>query len=128
MGEAVQQRSGEALRPEDLGPLVEGQVGGDQDGAPLAALAEDLEEQFSPGGGQGDEAQFVDDQQAEAGQLPLQVEQPPFQDGAPLAALAEDLEEQFTWGTMSSCTRAAAVVKPTDIPRWQAARPRPRAT
>ena len=46
-----------------------GQVGGDQDGAPLAALAEDLEEQLRPGGGQGDEAQFIDDQQAEAGQL-----------------------------------------------------------
>ena len=28
---------------------------------------------------------------------------------------------------MSSWTRAAAVVKPTDIPLWQAARPRPRA-
>ena len=31
MGEAVQQRSGEAFRPEHLGPLVEGEVGGDQD-------------------------------------------------------------------------------------------------
>ena len=62
------------IRPEDLGPLVEGQVGGDQDGPALAALAEDLEEQFRPDGGQGDEAQFVDDQQVESGQLPLQVE------------------------------------------------------
>ena len=26
VGEAVQQRSGEALRPEDLGPLVEGEL------------------------------------------------------------------------------------------------------
>ena len=51
--EPVQQRAGEALRPEDLGPLVEGQVGGHQDGAALVALSEDLE------------AQFVDDQQAE---------------------------------------------------------------
>ena len=51
------------------------QVGGDQDGAPLAVLAEDLEEQLRPGGGQGDEAQLVDDHQAEAGRLPLQVEQ-----------------------------------------------------
>ena len=75
VGEPVQQRSGEALRPEDLGPLVEGEVGGDQDGAPLVALAEDFEEQFRPGGGQGHEAQFVDDQQAEAGHLPLEVEQ-----------------------------------------------------
>ena len=47
-----------------------------QDGAPLVALAEHLEEEFRPGGGQGAEAQFVDDQQAEAGKLPLQVEQP----------------------------------------------------
>ena len=66
-------RSGVPTR--NLGPLIEGQVGGGQDGSPLVALAEDLEEEFRPGGGQGDEAQLVDDQQAEAGQLPLQVEQ-----------------------------------------------------
>ena len=76
VGEAVQQRAGEPFGAEDLGPLVEGQVGGHQDGAPFAALAEDLEEEFRPGGGQGDEAQFVDDQQAEVGQIPLQGEQP----------------------------------------------------
>ena len=56
VGEPVQQRAGQPLRAEDLAPLVEGEVGGDQDGAPLAALAEGLEEQFRPGGGQGDEA------------------------------------------------------------------------
>ena len=39
------------------------------------------EEQFRPGAGQGDEAQLVDDQQAEEGKLPLQVEQPPFVPG-----------------------------------------------
>ena len=39
-------------------------------------LPDVLEEEFRAGGGQGDEAQFVDDQQAEAGKLPLQVEQP----------------------------------------------------
>ena len=44
MGELVQQSSGEAFRVEDLGPLVEGQIGGHHDGAPLVALAEDLEE------------------------------------------------------------------------------------
>ena len=75
VGEPVQQCAGEAFRAEDLGPLVEGQVGGDQDGAPFVALAEDLEEQFRAGGGHGHEAQFIDDQQAEAGQIPLQVEQ-----------------------------------------------------
>ena len=66
VGEPVQQRAGQSLRPEHRGPLIEGQVGGDQDGAALVALAEDLEEEFRPGGGQGDEAQFVNDQQAEA--------------------------------------------------------------
>ena len=48
VGEAVQQRPGEALRSEHLGPLVEGQIGGDQDGAALVALAEDLEEDNAP--------------------------------------------------------------------------------
>ena len=54
VGEAVQQRAGEVLRSEHLGPLVEEQVGRHQDGAPFVALAEDLEEEFRSGGGQGD--------------------------------------------------------------------------
>ena len=56
VGETVQQRAGEAVRAKHLSPLIERQVGGDQDGAPLVALAEDLEEEFRSGGGQGDEA------------------------------------------------------------------------
>ena len=87
VGEPVQQRAGEAFRTEHPGPLIEGQVGGDQDGPALVALAEDLEEEVSPGGGQGDEAQFVDDQQAEAGKLPLQVEQPSLVPGLQRSAL-----------------------------------------
>ena len=50
-------------------------VGGDQDGDPLVELAEDLEEEFRASGGQGHEAQLVDDEQLEAGQLSLAVEQ-----------------------------------------------------
>ena len=73
--------AGEPFRPEDLGPLVEGQVGGHQGRSPLVALAEDLEEQFRPSVGQGHEAQFVDDEELEAGQLALQVEQPAFVPG-----------------------------------------------
>ena len=72
----VQQGSGQSFRAEDLGPLVEGQIGGHHDGAPLVALAEDLEEQFRAGGGQGHEAQFFDDQQIRTGKLTLQAEQP----------------------------------------------------
>ena len=72
VGEPVQQRAGEALRTKHFGPFVEGEVGGDQDGAPLVALAEDLEEQFRSGGGQGDKAQLVDGHR---------VEQPSFVPG-----------------------------------------------
>ena len=61
VGEAVQQGSGQPLRAEYLGPFVERQVGGDQDGAPLVVLAEDLEEEVSPGVGNGPEAQLIDD-------------------------------------------------------------------
>ena len=108
----VQQCSGEPFRAEHLGPLVEGKIGGYQDGAPLVALAEYLEEEFRSGRGQGDESQFVDDQQAEAGKLPLQ-------------RLSSRLSSR---ASISSWTRAAAAVKPTDIPLWQAASPSPRAT
>ena len=64
VGEPVQQGAGQPLRTEDLRPLVEGQVGGDQDGPSLVALAEDLEEELGPRLGERDEAQLIDDQQA----------------------------------------------------------------
>ena len=81
MSEAVQQGAGESLRAEDLRPLVEGQVGGDQDRPSLVALTEDLEEELSPCLGERDEAQLVDDQQLEPGQPLLQIEQPPLVPG-----------------------------------------------
>ena len=58
VGEAVQQSAGEPFGAEHVGPLVEGEVSGDQDGAPFVALAEDLEEEFRAGSGPGDEAQL----------------------------------------------------------------------
>ena len=73
--ETVQQGSGQSFRAEDLRPLVESQVGGHHDGAPLVALAEYLEEQLGPGLGQEDESWFIDDQQIRPGKLTLQVEQ-----------------------------------------------------
>ena len=97
--ETVQQRSGQWFRAEDIGPLVEEQVGGHHDGAPLVALAEDLREEFRPCGGQWDEAQLVDDQQAETGKLPPQVEKP-----------------SLVLGLISAWTRGAAVVNSTDMP------------
>ena len=87
VGEPVKQSAGEPLGAEHVGPLVEGQVGGDQDGAPFVALAEDLEEEFRTGGGEGDEAQLVDDEKPELGQIPLQVEQPSLIPGIQRSAL-----------------------------------------
>ena len=75
VGEPVQQRAGESLGAEDLGPLVERQVGGHHCGSPLAEMPECLEEQFGPGLGQGDESQFIYAQQIQPGKLTLQVEQ-----------------------------------------------------
>ena len=78
MSEAVQQGAGQSLRAEDLGPLIEGQVGGDQDRPPLVSLAEDLEEELRAGLGERYEAKLVDDEQLESGQSPLEVEQSPL--------------------------------------------------
>ena len=75
MSETVQEGASQPLRAEDLGPLVEGQVGGDQDRPSLVSLAEDLEEEFRAGLGEWDEAKLVDDEQLESGQLLLEVEQ-----------------------------------------------------
>ena len=44
VSEAIRECTGEPLRAEDLGPLVEGRVGGDQDPSSLVALAEDFEQ------------------------------------------------------------------------------------
>ena len=50
-------------------------LGGDQDGLALVALVEDLEEQFCSTPGKWNQTQFVDDQQAEARQIPPEVGQ-----------------------------------------------------
>lgn len=78
VGQTIQQRSGQTFRSQDLGPLIKGQIRGDYRRAPLLALAEDLEQQFRPGLGQGHEAQFIDDQQFQRGQTLLHLQQASF--------------------------------------------------
>src|SRR5215469_5241990 len=63
-------------RPEHTGPLIERQIGGDNDGAALVTLAEDLEQELRAGRRQRDIAELVDDQQLVGRQLALQAEQP----------------------------------------------------
>ena len=63
MPEAVERRRGELLIAEDLHPLAEGEVGGDDRRAALVALGEEVEEELSAGAVEGHEAELVDDQQ-----------------------------------------------------------------
>jgi hypothetical protein len=49
MGEAAEERTGQALGAEHAGPFVEGQITGDDDRGPLIALAEHLEQQLGTG-------------------------------------------------------------------------------
>ena len=48
VGEPVEQCASQALRAEDAGPLVEGQVAGHQYRTSLVAPAEDLEQHSAP--------------------------------------------------------------------------------
>src|SRR6266849_5262883 len=69
VGQPVEQRAGQPLGPEHAGPLVERQIAGDDGGAALVTLAEDLEQELGAGRRQGDIAELIDDQQLVARQL-----------------------------------------------------------
>jgi len=65
VGDAIEQCAGEPFGAEDLGPLVEWQVAGDQRRGALVALADGLEEQLGSGLRQRHISQFVDKCSAE---------------------------------------------------------------
>ena len=67
VGQSVEQRTGQPLRPEHAGPLVEWQIAGDDGGAALIALAEDLKQELGAGHRKGYIAEFIDDQQLVTG-------------------------------------------------------------
>src|SRR6201987_6152184 len=75
VGQSVEQRTGQPLGPEHAGPFVERQIAGDDGGAALVALAEDLKQQLGAGRRQGYIAEPIDDQQLVTGQLALQAKQ-----------------------------------------------------
>ena len=76
MSETVEEGACESLGPEDLSPFVEWKVCCHEDRSSLVTLAEDLEQELSAGLRQGDEAEFIDNEQLETGQLLLKVQQP----------------------------------------------------
>ena len=66
MGEAVEERGGHLGVAEDGRPFAEGEVRGDDDGALLVELADQVEEQLSAGLGKGQIAEFVEDDEVHA--------------------------------------------------------------
>src|ERR1700724_4812903 len=71
VGQSVEQRTGQPLGPEHAGPFVEWQIAGDDGGAALVALAEDLEQQLGAGRRQRYITEFIDNQQLVTSQLAL---------------------------------------------------------
>src|SRR4029077_18755345 len=67
----IEQRAGQPLGPEHAGPFVERQIAGDDGGAALVSLAEDLEVELRAGRRQSHVAEFVDDQQLVSSQLAM---------------------------------------------------------
>ena len=69
MGEPVERRAGEPLAPQDLGPVLERQIGGDDETVALVGRADDVEQQLGARLTGRNVAQFVEDDQIELGQL-----------------------------------------------------------
>ncbi len=67
MREPVEQRGGHLGIAEDAGPFAEGQVGGDDDRRALVELADQVEQKLTAGLGEGQIAQFIQDQEVEPG-------------------------------------------------------------
>ena len=63
VGESVEECAGESLVAEDLGPLLEGEVGRHQNALPFVGTAEHLEEQLGAGLGEGHVAELIENEQ-----------------------------------------------------------------
>ena len=68
MGEAVEQRGGHLGVAEDARPFAEGEVGGDDDRGLLVEPADQVEQQLAAGLGEGQIAEFVEDDEVHARQ------------------------------------------------------------
>ena len=72
MRESIEQGGGELLvAAEDLDPLGEGEVGGDDDAAPFVALGEQVEEQLTARAIEGNEAELVEHEKVDVSEASL---------------------------------------------------------
>ena len=69
MGQAIEHGGGHLGVAEDLRPIGEGEVGGDQQGGVFVELADQVEEQLSAGLTERQVAEFVDDDEIVAQQF-----------------------------------------------------------
>ena len=67
MGQPVEQRAGEPLVAEDLGPLAEGQIGRDDDRPSLLSFTEDTKEQLRIGSGEREVGELIEDEDINSG-------------------------------------------------------------
>src|SRR5271155_2796899 len=69
MGEAIEERRGHLGIAEHARPFAEGEIGGDKDRGALVEPADEVEEKLAAGLGEGEIAEFVEDDEVEAGEI-----------------------------------------------------------
>ena len=69
MGKAVEQRGRHLRIAEDARPFAEGEVGGDDDRGALVETADQVEQELPAGLGEGEIAEFVEDDEVEAREI-----------------------------------------------------------
>jgi hypothetical protein len=69
MGEAIEQRGGHLGIAEDAWPFPEGKIGGDDDRSALVEPADQMEQELAAGLGEGQVTEFIEDNEAHAGQM-----------------------------------------------------------
>jgi hypothetical protein len=69
MREAIEQGRGHLGIAEDAWPFAEGEIGGDEDRSALVEPADEMEEQLAAGLSEGEIAEFVEDDEVEAGEM-----------------------------------------------------------
>ena len=94
VGETVELRGGHLGIAEHAGPFAKGQVGSDDDGCAFVEFADQVEQELPAGLGKGQIAQFIGDQEVEAG---AQIGGPALQFGSgfgvELVHQIDDVEE-----------------------------------
>ena len=75
VGQPIEQRGGHLGVAEDGGPFAEGEIGGDDDRGALVEPADEVEQELAAGLGEGQIAEFVENDEVEAGQM---IGEPPL--------------------------------------------------